>query len=663
MVRKLLFVFLCVCSSALHASDSVSIYSPNGRIRVQVESGKELNFSISFDNRPLIFPSEIGLQPDVNTGVSRGMSFNKTTQEKIRSEIISPFPEKRARIPDNYNELTIRFNQPTGLIFRVYDDGVAYRWVSFFQDSIIIKNEIAVFRFPPSSTGYFPEITKRDNADIFHTSFEELYRYKPLDSLRAGSVSFSPVLVLTEGGPKVVITESDLEDYPGMFISGTNSTTLSGIFPGVPAEERVADGEYPQVIVTRRKDYIARTAGSRKFPWRVFLIAEKDRELPANDLVYRLASPSRLPDISWIHPGKGTDEWIVSENLFNVPFKSGINTATYKYYIDFAKKFGFDRIMLDAGWSDTRDLFKINPAINMDTLAAYAREKHIKLSMWTLAMTLDKQLEPALEQFNKWGVDFIMTDFMDRNDQEMVRFYFRMAEACARHHLMIMFHGAFPPAGFGRTYPNAITRESVLGSEYNIWSDKPTPDHNLLLPYIRMTAGPMDYEPGLLNNATKSGFRPVQENVMSSGTRTHQAAMFVVYESPIQIFSGNPSQGLKEPEFMKFLGSLPTVWDTTIVMDGKIGEYIVTARKKGADWYIGAMTNWTARELEMDLSFLGPADYRATLCEDGVNADRYASDYTLTQKNLKRGERLRIRMAPGGGFVCRLAAQIKRAAP
>jgi len=663
MVKKLSFVFLCICSSALHASDSVSIYSPNARIRVLVESGKELNFSISFDSRPLIFPSDIGLQPDVNTGVSRGMSFNKATQEKIRSVIVSPFPEKRARIPDNYNELTIRFNQPTGLIFRVYDDGVAYRWVSFFQDSIIIKNEIAVFRFPPSSTGYFPEITKRDNADIFHTSFEELYRYKPLDSLRAGSVSFSPVLVLTEGGPKVVITESDLEDYPGMFISGTNSTTLSGIFPEVPAEERVADGEYPQVIVTRRKDYIARTAGSRKFPWRVFLIAEKDRELPANDLVYRLASPSRLPDISWIHPGKGTDEWIVSENLFNVPFKSGINTATYKYYIDFAKKFGFDRIMLDAGWSDTRDLFKINPAINMDTLAAYAREKHIKLSMWTLAMTLDRQLEPALAQFNKWGVDFIMTDFMDRNDQEMVRFYFRMAEACARHHLMIMFHGAFPPAGFGRTYPNAITRESVLGSEYNIWSDKPTPDHNLLLPYIRMTAGPMDYEPGLLNNATKSGFRPVPENVMSSGTRTHQAAMFVVYESPIQIFSGNPSQGLKEPEFMKFLGSLPTVWDTTIVMDGKIGEYIVTARKKGADWYIGAMTNWTARELEMDLSFLGPADYRATLCEDGVNADRYASDYTLTQKNLKRGERLRIRMAPGGGFVCRLAAQIKRAAP
>jgi len=663
MVRKLLFVFLCVCSSALHASDSVSIYSPNGRIRVQVESGKELNFSISFDNRPLIFPSEIGLQPDVNTGVSRGMSFNKTTQEKIRSEIISPFPEKRARIPDNYNELTIRFNQPTGLIFRVYDDGVAYRWVSFFQDSIIIKNEIAVFRFPPSSTGYFPEITKRDNADIFHTSFEELYRHKPLDSLRTGSVSFSPVLILTEGGPKVVITESDLEDYPGMFISGTSSTTLSGIFPEVPAEENVADGEYPQVIVTRRKDYIARTAGSRKFPWRVFLIAEKDRELPANDLVYRLASPSRLTDISWIHPGKGTDEWIVSENLFNVPFKSGINTATYKFYIDFAKQFGFDRIMLDAGWSDTRDLFKINPAINMDTLAAYAREKHIKLSMWTLAMTLDRQLEPALAQFNKWGVDFIMTDFMDRNDQEMVRFYFRMAEACARHHLMIMFHGAFPPAGFGRTYPNAITRESVLGSEYNIWSDKPTPEHNLLLPYIRMTAGPMDYEPGLLNNATKSGFRPLPENVMSSGTRTHQAAMFVVYESPIQIFSGNPSQGLKEPEFMKFLGSLPTVWDTTIVMDGKIGEYIVTARKKGADWYIGAMTNWTARELEMDLSFLGPGDYRATLCEDGINAHRYASDYTLAQKNFKRRDRLRIRMAPGGGFVCRLAAQIKRAAP
>ena len=453
---------------------------------------------------------------------------------------------------------------------------------------------------------------------------------------------------------KIIITESDLEDYPGMFITGNGNNSLAGHFAPYPLEEKITEGEFPQAIVTKRADYIARTKGTRSFPWRVLLIAAADKELPANDIVYRLASPSRVNDVSWINPGKGTDEWIIGVNLFNVPFKSGVNTATYKYYIDFAKRFGFDRIMMDAGWSDYKDLFKINPAINMDEIAAYAKEKNIKLSMWTLAMTLDKQLEPALEQFNKWGVDFIMTDFMDRDDQKMVNFYFRIAEACARHKIMIMYHGAFKPAGFNRTYPNSITREGVLGSEYNIWSDKATPEHNVLLPFIRMVSGPMDYEPGILDNATSKHFVPIGDKVMSPGTRCHQAAMFVVYESPIQIFSGNPSQGLLEPSFMELIGSIPTTWDTTIVLDAKVGDYIVTARKKGTDWFVGAMTDWTARELSLDLSFLGEGIYEATICEDGINADRYASDYKLLNRQITKRESLKINMAPGGGYVLRL---------
>ena len=259
-----------------------------------------------------------------------------------------------------------------------------------------------------------------------------------------------------------------------------------------------------------------------------------------------------------------------------------------------------------------------------------------------------------MEQFNKWGVDFIMTDFMDRDDQEMVNFYFRIAEACAKHQIMIMYHGAFKPAGFNRTYPNSVTREGVLGSEYNIWSEKATPEHNLLLPFIRMTSGPMDYEPGILDNATAKTFRPIGDKVMAPGTRCHQAAMFIVYESPIQIFSGNPSQGLLEPDFMELLGSIPTTWDTTIVLDGKVGDYIVTARKKGNDWFIGAMTDWTARELSIDLSFLDEGVYEAAICEDGVNADRYASDYKLTNSTLSKTDSYKIRMAPGGGFILRL---------
>jgi alpha-glucosidase len=274
--------------------------------------------------------------------------------------------------------------------------------------------------------------------------------------------------------------------------------------------------------------------------------------------------------------------------------------------------------------------------------------------MWTLAMTLDQQLEPALRQFGKWGVDFIMTDFMDRDDQAMVNFYYRIAEACARHKIMIMYHGAFKPAGFNRTFPNSVTREGVLGSEYNIWSDKATPGHNLLLPFIRMVSGPMDYEPGILDNATMKTFRPIGDKVMAMGTRCHQSAMFIVYESPIQIFSGNPSQGLLEPAYMELIGSIPTVWDTTIVIDGQIGEYIVTARNKGNDWFIGAMTNWTARELPVTLSFLADGKYKATVLEDGVNADRYPSDYKISETQMTKSDTLLIKMAPGGGYVIRL---------
>jgi alpha-glucosidase len=368
-------------------------------------------------------------------------------------------------------------------------------------------------------------------------------------------------------------------------------------------------------------------------------------------MVYRLGSPSRVQNTEWLKPGKGTDEWIIGINLFNVPFKAGVNTATYKFYIDFVKRFGFQRIMMDAGWSDATDLFKINPDIDMDEISSYAKKQGISLSMWTLAATLDRQLEPALDQFNKWGVDFIMTDFMDRDDQKMVNFYHRIAKACAAHHLMIMYHGAFKPAGFSRTWPNAITRESVLGSEYNIWSDKATPDHDLLLPFIRMTAGPMDYEPGILDNATKETFRPISGKVMSMGTRMHQAAMFVVYESPIQLFSGNPSQGLMEPEFMELIGSIPTVWDETVIPDAKVGEYIVTARKKGEKWFVGGMTNWNDRDVHIDLSFLDDRAYNATIAIDGINADRHASDYMIREENVSHRSILDLHMAKGGGFV------------
>lgn len=654
MKYLLFFSIAFLLSAKLSAADSLIVISPDKKIVVTLHYKNKLSYSVKYNGNVIIQPSYIDITLGTGKNLSDDQRIQKSSIQKVNQTIISPVPEKRKIITENYNQLSIQFKQPYTLLVRVYNDGVAYRLVTRFKDSIVIKNEVAQFSFDPRKKVLLPIVGAREGVDRFHTSFEELYQLKNIDSLNENTIAYSPVLIGSDNEIKVAITESDLEDYPGMFLAGTNGNSLQAVFATYPLEENMTTGEFPQLVVVKRADYIAKIKGSASLPWRVIIIAANDRDLPGNDIVYRLASPSRVKDVSWIKPGKGTDEWIIGINLFNVPFKSGVNTATYKFYIDFAKRFGFDRIMMDAGWSHYKNLFDINPDINMDTIAAYARSKNIKLSMWTLCSTLDRQLDSALAQFNKWGVDFIMTDFMDRDDQKMVNFYHRIAKACADHKIMIMFHGAFPPKGFNRTWPNEVTREGVLGSEYNIWSDKPTPEHDVTLPFTRMLSGPLDYEPGILDNATKAQFKPIGQKVMSQGTRCHQLAMFVVYDSPIQIFSGNPSQGLMEPQFMQLLGSISTTWDETKVLEAKVSDYIITARKKGNDWYIGGMTDWTKREFNLSFDFLDAGNYEAELCTDGINAETYPSDYIIKKFTLQKGKPFTIKMASGGGFLLKL---------
>ncbi|MDO3641529.1 glycoside hydrolase family 97 protein [Mucilaginibacter sp. L3T2-6] len=658
MKRYLLTAFLLYFTFYARCTDTLSVCSPSGKICVKIWMDKALNYCVYEDNKIVLKPSVADMLLSNRQSFSSDNSIKSHTAKSVTNEIVSPVPEKRRRIKDDYNLLSITFRKPYKAEFRVYDDGVAYRFSTSFKDSITVQNEIASFHFPASSAAYFPAIHKRDDADVFHTSFEELYPLRRLDSIKDTEVGYTPVLVAPPVSPKIAIIESDLEDYPGMFLSGTAAGVLEAKFARYPLQEKLTAGDYPQMGVTERANYIAKTRGTRTFPWRVLMIAGEDKQLPGNDIVYRLASPTRIGDASWVHPGKATDEWIINVNLFNVPFKSGVNTASYKYYIDFAKRFGFDRIMMDAGWSDNTDLFKINPAINMDTIVAYAKAKNIKISMWTLAHTLNRQLDSALNRFNKWGVDFIMTDFIDRDDQKTVNFYYRIAKACAEHHIMIMYHGAYPPKGFNRTFPNNITREGVLGSEYNIWTDKVTPQHDVTLPFTRMLAGSFDYEPGILNNATQKGFRQIEGMVMSQGTRCHQLAMFVVYDNPMQIFSGNPSQAWLEPKFTELLGSIPTTWDETNILDGKVGEYIVTARQNGSNWFIAGMSNWTPRDITVNFDFLDASGaYKATICKDGVNADRYAADYILSDATVKKGDVIKIHLAPGGGFLVKLVKE------
>jgi len=650
------FVYLITClllSQNAFTQAIPELFSPDKNIRVKIRLSGKLTYQVFYKDQLIVSPSAIDMQFTDGQKLSSAKKISKVSSRNHSGSITSPVPEKRKTIPDVFNELRIDLPSPFYVIFRVYDDGMAYRIGSTAPDSVRVAAEVAQFNFPRTQPFLHSKV-QGGRTDMFHTSFEEQYELSVIDSIKSHHLIFNPAVLIPEGGPRIAITESDVDDYPGMFLSWAQTNSLEARFAQYPRVEKTVEGEFPQRIVTERENFIAYTNGTRVYPWRVLIIAGEDRQLPENDIVYRLASPSRINDVSWIRPMQSTDEWIISSNLYNVDFKSGINTETYKYYIDFAKKFGIESVMMDAGWSDNNDLFRITPGIDIEEIMRYAKSNGVKINMWTLAMTLERQLEPALERFNRWGVSFIMTDFFDRDDQVANNRIKRIAEACAKHKIMVMFHGAPKPSGFNRTYPHAVTREGVLGSEFNIWSDKVTPTHNVTLPFTRMLAGPMDYEPGLLNNGTQKTFRPIEGMVMSQGTRTNQLAMYIVYDSPIQFFSGNPSQGYEHPEFMELLGSIPTVWDTTIVLDAKIAQYIVTARKKDGDWFIGAMNDAVARTLSIRLDFLDPGEYTATICEDGLNADRYASDYRLYERTVTARDLLNIKMYWGGGYVIRL---------
>jgi alpha-glucosidase len=463
-----------------------------------------------------------------------------------------------------------------------------------------------------------------------------------------------PALIYNTEGPKIAITEADLEDYPGMYLKGSDggNPCLYGKFPEYPLKEKQTNDR--TVEVSKRAGYLAQTKGDRVYPWRVIVIAEKDADLIESDIVFRLGKPLQLKDTSWIKPGKVSWDWWNACNIYGVDFKSGINTKTYKYYVDFASENNIEYIILDEGWSDPSDLFKINPDVNMEELLRYAEKKNVGIILWCVWVTLDKQLQPALDMFEKWGIKGIKVDFMQRDDQKMVNYYHKIAIEAAKRHLLVDFHGAYKPAGLRRAYPNVLTREGVKGLEQSKWCGDVNPEHDLTIPFIRMLAGPMDYTPGAMNNAQKKYFRPVYYKPMSQGTRIHQLAMYVVYESPLQMLCDSPSNYKREPEMMKFLSRVPTVWDETKVLDAKVSDYVIVARKYKNEWYVGAMTDWTPRIFTIDFSFLEEGEYMAEMYSDGENASRYASDFKITFEKISQKDSLQIKLAPGGGWAARI---------
>lgn len=639
---------LCFAGSPL-AGKTYTLVSPGRKVQVNIDVGPRVSYSVTYGSSAVLAPSFISMTINDNVILGRATVVERVEPRSVDEIILPPVRVKRALIPDRYSELTIRIRGNYGLCFRAYDDGAAYRFFTGYRREITVNAEEATFAFPERAAVWFPF------TESLHTSFESRYVRLPLAEIGSKRFGYAPVVVELEGGVRVAVAEADLEDYPGMFLTGNDRglPELKGLFAPFPLEEKQREKSDRELEVVKAAEHIAVTQGNRTYPWRVLAIADTDAGLVGHDLLYRLAGAPRIKDISWIRPGKVAWDWWNANNVYGVDFKAGINTVTYRKYIEFAAHNGLEYVILDEGWSDPGDLFKLNPEIDMAGLAAHAAENKVGLVLWCVWLTLDRQMDKALDQFAKWGVRGIKVDFMDRDDQKMVGFYWRCAEAAARRRLVVDFHGAHLPAGLYRAYPNVLTSEGLMGLEYAKWSDSVTPDHDLSLPFTRMLAGPMDFTPGAMRNAIKGRFLPVFELPMSQGTRCHQLAMFVVYESPFQMLCDSPSAYEREPEVLSFLAGVPTVWDETKPLDGKIEDYVLLARKSGPDWYAAAMTDWTSRTLELRLDFLEDGTYEAEILSDGLNVDRYASDYRREVKTLRREDRLKIELASGGGWVAR----------
>lgn len=628
--------------------------SPDGTLKVEISAGNELAYQVMHGNDTILSHSNIGLVLENGTIVGKTPRITGERRRKIKDNIESPFYRFKEFVATG-NELDLKLKGGFGIIFRAYNEGVAYRFYTTQSSDIIIKEEQAEFNFKEDYTAYLPYTT--NDKKPMAMAYQNVYDITPLSKAQP-KLAFLPVTVDC-GSVKLTLLESDLEAYPGMFVqSQQGKYGLKGVFAPYPAKTDF----YPwrkQEYVTETTDFISRSRGSRSYPWRVLAITEKDTDMPVNNLVYALASPNRIGDTSWIKTGKVAWDWWNDWNLKGVPFKAGINMDTYKYYIDFASRNGLEFIVLDEGWYDPKsgDMLTVIPELDLTELIAYGKSKGVEIVLWTVFNVLDSQLEAACKKYADMGIKGFKVDFLDRDDQTAVEMVYRIAEMTARYKLTLDLHGIYKPTGINRTYPHIINFESVFGMEEVKWTDikNNMPLYDVTFPYIRMMAGPVDYTPGAMRNATKADWRAMYYTPASMGTRCHQLAAYIVHDSPFTMLCDAPTNYLNEQECVDFIASLPVEVDSTFIASGELGKYIVTVRKKDVNWYIGGMTNWDERDVQLNFSFLPEGmSYTAVLFKDGVNANKQAEDYRKETIRIDKDSRLTLHLASGGGFAMKL---------
>lgn len=663
-MKKLNLLLTCTCALfalSVQGQKQLLLSSPDGKLKSTITVGDKLTYDISCNGQQVLAPSPISATLDNGKVWGDKARLSKVTEKKNDTQIDAPF-YRSSCVRDYYNELTLRFKGDYSVVFRAYNDGVAYRFVNHAKKPFCILNEEVDYRFPADVTASVPYVNAGKDGDYngqFHNSFENVYTTAPISQLNKERLMFLPLVVQATPEVKVCITETDLNNYPGLYLTNAKgSNSLSGIQAPYPKTMKQGGHNNLQMRVQTREEYIAKVDGPRNFPWRVAVVTTRDTQLAASNLSYLLAESSKLSDTSWIKPGKVAWEWWNDWNLCGVDFKTGVNNATYKAYIDFASQYGIEYVILDEGWAVNlkADLMQVVKEIDLKELVDYAAARNVGIILWAGYYAFERDMENVCRYFSEMGVKGFKVDFMDRDDQLMTDFNHRAAAMCAKYHLILDLHGTHKPAGLNRTYPNVLNFEGVHGLEQMKWRpagfDQIT--YDVMIPFIRQVAGPMDYTQGAMRNATRENYYPSNSEPMSQGTRCHQLAMYIVLESPFNMLCDSPSNYMREPESTSFIAQVPTVWDETVVLDGKMGEYIITARRKGDTWYVGGLNNWDARDVEVDLSFLSSGSHKAVLFKDGVNAHRTARDYKREEVSVSSAQPLKVHLAPGGGFTLQI---------
>ena len=657
-MKKSALVLLCLAIwGQSYAANVYTVTSPDASLKAEVTLDKEITYSVFKGTDCVLAPSEIAMQLSDGSAYDASVRLRKVSRSSV-DRVLPAICYKKSQVRENYNELTLSF-KTFDLVFRAYDDGVAYRFVSKAKGAFNVVSETAEFAFPADWNMWVPYVRNHFETleTQFFNSFENQYAYGPLSGWNKERLAFLPLMVETPQGYKVNLMESDLMDYPGMFLYNSDGdSVLEARFAAYPKEVKQGGHNMLQGLVKAREGYIAKCDGPTAFPWRIINVSSEDKDVLENDLVWLLGTPAdSQADWSWIKPGKVAWEWWNDWNITGVDFKAGVNNDTYKYYIDFASRNGIEYVILDEGWAVNKkaDLFQVVPEIDLEELVAYGAERNVGIVLWAGYWAFERDMEKVCQVYSKMGIKGWKIDFMDRDDQVMVDFYRRAAETAARYGQFIDFHGAFKPCGLNRTYPNVLNYEGVYGLENMKWA-KPDTDqvtYDVTVPFIRMAAGPMDYTQGAMLNAGKD-YRPDNSEPMSQGTRCRQLGMYIVFDSPFNMLCDTPIHYDREKECTAFIASVPTVWDETVALDGKVGDYVAVARRSSDVWYVGGLTDWEARTLELDLGFLGEGEWTVEMFSDGVNVGKNAADYKVSR--LDAGKTLKVQMASGGGFAARI---------